>query len=82
MLLLRNKDQQQNNPLATFANASSGKGGDTSELQAHHCITYNREPDSCAVWVSYRQNNCHCKNQINWSELRCRLQFFPEVFGS
>jgi len=22
----------------------------------------NSEPDSCAVWVSYRQTNCRCKN--------------------
>jgi len=22
----------------------------------------NREPGSCAVWASYRQTNCHCKN--------------------
>ena len=22
----------------------------------------NSEPDSCAVWVSYRQTYCHCKN--------------------
>jgi len=36
MLLLRNKDQQQNNPLAT---SSAGKGGNISELQAHHCMT-------------------------------------------
>jgi len=39
MLLLRNEDQQENNPLATFATASAGKGGDMSELQAHHCMT-------------------------------------------
>ena len=36
--------------------ASAGKGGDISELQAHHSMTLycNCEPDSCAVWVSYR----------------------------
>jgi len=49
MLLLRNKDQQQNNPLATFSTASAGKGVSMIELQAHHCITYNSEPDFCAV---------------------------------
>jgi len=31
-----------------------------SELQGHHCMT--SEPGSCAVWVSCRQINCHCKN--------------------
>jgi len=35
MLLLRSKDQQQNNPTATFATASAGKGGGMIELQAH-----------------------------------------------
>jgi len=44
---------------------STGKGGDTSELQAHHCITLQ-------LWtwllcsVSFIQaKHCHCKNQIN-----------------
>jgi len=36
MLLLRNKDQQQNIRLQP---ASAGKGGDMSELQAHRCTT-------------------------------------------
>jgi len=36
---LRSKDQQQNNPLATFTTASAGKGRDMSELQTHHCMT-------------------------------------------
>jgi len=36
--------------------ASAGKGGDMCEQQAHHSMTLycNCEPDSCAVWVSYR----------------------------
>jgi len=36
--------------------ASAGKGGDMCEQQAYHSITLycNCEPDSCAVWVSYR----------------------------
>ena len=40
--------------------ASTGKGGDMSELQA----AWHRkcEPGSCAVWISPRQINCHCKN--------------------
>jgi len=44
---------------------SAGKGGDTNELQAHHCITLQ-------LWtwllcgVSFiPAKNCHCKNQIN-----------------
>jgi len=28
-------------------------------ITAWHC---NCELDSCAVWASYRQKNCHCKN--------------------
>ena len=38
MLLLHNKDQQQNNHLATFATSSAGKGADMKELQAHQCV--------------------------------------------
>jgi len=34
------------------------------ELQAQHFITYNSEPDSCAVCF-IPAKNCHCKNQIN-----------------
>jgi len=57
MILLHNKDHKQNNPLATFATPSAGKGRDMSELQAQLITAwhYNCEPDSCAVWVSYRQ---------------------------
>jgi len=39
MLLLRNKDHQQNNLSRLSQPTSAGKGGDTSELQAHHCMT-------------------------------------------
>jgi len=34
MLLLRNKDQEYNNRLASFATASAGKGSDMSELRS------------------------------------------------
>ena len=34
MILLHNKDHQQNNPLVTVATPSAGKGRDMSELQA------------------------------------------------
>jgi len=35
-----------------------------SDLQAHVVTAWhqNSEPESCAVWVSHRQINCHCKN--------------------
>jgi len=50
------------------------------ELQAHHCITYNSEPDSCAVcFIPAKQLSLQESNQ---SEFRCRLQVFPEIFGS
>jgi len=39
MLLIRNKDQQQNNPLASFATRCEGKGADMSEMQVHHSMT-------------------------------------------
>jgi len=39
MLLLCNKDQQKNNPLATSQPTIAGKGGDMSELQPHHYMT-------------------------------------------
>jgi len=39
MLLIRNKDQQQNHPLLILQPASAGKGADTSELQSRHCMT-------------------------------------------
>ena len=34
MLLLRNKDQEYNNRLASFGTASAGKGPDMSELRS------------------------------------------------
>jgi len=39
MLLLRNKDQQQNNRSQVLQPASANKGEDMSELQAHYCMT-------------------------------------------
>jgi len=40
MILLRNKDQQWNNLLVSFATCSVGKGMDISELQDdHHGMT-------------------------------------------
>jgi len=62
VLLLRNRDQQQNNHLAIFATSSAGKGAGMSELQARRCVIQSCEPGSCTVWVSCRQINCHCKN--------------------
>ena len=37
--LLRNKDQQQNNPLATFVTHLCRHRRGTRELQVHHCMT-------------------------------------------
>jgi len=40
MLLLRNKEEQRNNALASFVTfESADEGVSMSELQAHHCIT-------------------------------------------
>jgi len=34
----------------------------TSKLQFNDCMTPEQWTGCCAVWVSYRQTNCHCKN--------------------
>jgi len=47
-------------PLA--APVPAGKGADMSELQALHCMTPEQWTWPCAVWVSYLQINCYCKN--------------------
>jgi len=57
MSLLPNKDQQQKNPLPSSATQRS-----ISELKLTTAWHQYREPGSCAVWVSYRKINCHCKN--------------------
>jgi len=44
--------------------APAGKGADTSELQAHHCMTPEQRTwlfCSVSVVLSYRLINCHCK---------------------
>jgi len=38
MLLLRNNDEQHNNPIAISQTASAGKWVDMSELQVHHSM--------------------------------------------
>jgi len=62
MLLLRSKDQQQNNPLATFAThlcrqrkVHEWTASSSLMWSSSHQWYYICEPDSCAVWVSYRQ---------------------------
>jgi len=42
--------------------ASAGKEADLVNCKLITACYQNSEPDSCAVWVSYRQTNCHCKN--------------------
>ena len=37
---------------------------------------YNCEPDSCAVWASYWQKNCHWRIKSFNGNLRCRHQIF------
>jgi len=62
--------------------ASAGKGGtrvNCKLITAWHC---NCEPESCAVWVSYRQKTVIAKIKSINRNLWCRLQVFPEIFGS
>ena len=58
MLLLRNKNQQSKNRLATFATpplqTKEGTWVNCKLITAWH---YHLTLDSCAVWVSYRQKN-------------------------
>ena len=45
--------------------ASAGKETDlvnSKRITASSACYQNSEPDSCAVWVSYRQTNCHCND--------------------
>jgi len=65
MVLLRSKDQQQNNQLTTSATrlCRQRSGHECTASSSLHDT--NCEPDFCAVWVSYRERNCHCKNKIN-----------------
>ena len=42
--------------------ASAGKEADLVNCKLITACYQNSEPDSCAVWVSYRQTNCQCKN--------------------
>ena len=42
--------------------ATAGKEADQVNCKLITACYQNSEPDSCALWVSYRQTNCHCKN--------------------
>ena len=42
--------------------ASASKGADLVNRKLITAWHQNSEPSSCAVWVSHRQINCHCKN--------------------
>jgi len=64
MLLLRNTVKQQNNQHASFATclcrqAKQRTWVNCKLITAQH---QDNEPGSCALWVSYRQTNCQCKN--------------------
>jgi len=56
MLLLRNKRFRVSQP------ASSGKEADLVNCKLITVCYLNSGRNSCAVWVSYRQTNSHCKN--------------------
>jgi len=70
MLLLRNKDQQQKNPLPIVATQWS-----INELQAHYCMTPGPWTRFLCS-VSYRQINCHCKKLIIYWKLSGRFHVF------
>ena len=56
---------------------SAGKGGYMSELKAHHYMTLISVNLTLVQYEFHTgKKNCHCKNQIKWSELWCRLQVF------
>ena len=42
--------------------ASAGKEADLVNCKLITACYQNSETDSCAVWLSHRQINCHCKN--------------------
>jgi len=66
MLLLRNKDQQQNNPLATFAThlCRQRKGHErTASSSLHETISVNLTLVQCEFHTG--KKNCRCKIQIN-----------------
>jgi len=83
MLLLRNKDQQYNNPLATFATRlcrQRRKYVSTGSSSLHETITVNLTLVRC-VFHTGKQTAIARIKSINQSEW-CRLQIFPELFAS
>ena len=51
------------------------------ELQAHHCMTYNCEPDSCAVcFIPAKQLSLQESNQL--IGIKMPTSGFPEIFRS
>ena len=48
--------------LPSFATCLCRQGATRVNCKLITTCSQNSEPDSCAVWVSYRQTNCHCKN--------------------
>jgi len=62
MLLLRNKGHSRTIHLRVSQPASTGKEQTWVNCKLITACYQNSESDSCAVWVSYRQTHCHCKN--------------------
>jgi len=64
MSLLRNKVQQWNNLHASFATCLCTQAKQRTWVNGKLITAQNQdsEPGSCAVWVLYRQINCHFKN--------------------
>ena len=74
--LLRNEDQPQKKLLPVSQPARQEKERAQVHCKLLTARNQNSEPGSCAVWVSYRTINCHCKNYINKSESRFWLHVY------
>jgi len=62
MLLLHDKDQQWNNPLASFATYTCRQRRRTwVNCKLRTAWPQKSDPGSYATWVSYWQINCYCK---------------------
>jgi len=65
VVLLRNKHQHQKKFAPKFDHAKEWTRVNCKLTTVWH---WNSELDYCAVWVSYRKVQWHCKNWISWSE--------------
>jgi len=83
MLLLRNKDQQQNNPLATFAThlCRQRRGHEwTASSSPHGIITVNLTLVQCEFHSGKKKLSMQVSNQLNG--IKMPTSGFPEMFGS